>query len=84
MLKEGREPQFDELRARVESLAAFWDEQARDPRRLERMIPWTWRGEEHAIKASVAVIQMINHGNEHRAQISTILGQRGIEPPALD
>ncbi len=48
------------------------------------MIRSTWRGQEQAIKASVAVIQMINHGNEHRAQISTILGQRGIEPPALD
>jgi len=56
ILKEGREPLFDELRARVESLAAFWDEQARDPRRLDRMIPSTWRGQEHTIKASVAVI----------------------------
>ena len=34
--------------------------------------------------AIVVVIQAINHGIDHRSQISTLLSQQGIEPPDLD
>jgi uncharacterized damage-inducible protein DinB len=27
--------------------------------------------------------QLVHHGNEHRTQITTILGANGIEPPPL-
>lgn len=35
------------------------------------------------IQADVFFIQMIHHGNEHRAHICTILGAHGIEPPEV-
>lgn len=31
----------------------------------------------------VILAQLVHHGNEHRAQIATILGANGIEPPPL-
>lgn len=34
--------------------------------------------------AIVVMIQVINHGVDHRSQISTLLTQQGIEPPDLD
>jgi uncharacterized damage-inducible protein DinB len=36
-------------------------------------------------KSTVGVIlaQLVHHGNEHRTQITTILGANGIEPPPL-
>lgn len=30
------------------------------------------------------LMQAINHGNDHRSQIATILSQMGLEPPELD
>jgi uncharacterized damage-inducible protein DinB len=31
----------------------------------------------------VVLAQVVHHGNEHRTQVTTILGANGIEPPAL-
>ena len=31
----------------------------------------------------VILAQVVHHGNEHRTQVTTILGANGIEPPAL-
>ena len=31
----------------------------------------------------VILAQLVHHGNEHRTQITTILGANGIEPPPL-
>lgn len=36
------------------------------------------------IPTSVVLLQAINHGTEHRAQVATILTQLGIEPPLID
>ena len=40
--------------------------------------------EDIEVKAGVLVAQVLNHGNEHRAQILTTLSTAGIEPPELD
>lgn len=32
----------------------------------------------------IVLIQAINHGDDHRSQIATVLSQQGIEPPCLD
>jgi len=37
-----------------------------------------------ALPTSVFVTQTLGHAAEHRAQVATILGGRGIEPPVLD
>ncbi len=39
------------------------------------------RGEVWADRAGVILTQLFHHANEHRAQVCTILGANGIEPP---
>ncbi|HEX2089175.1 MAG TPA: DinB family protein [Actinomycetota bacterium] len=36
------------------------------------------------LPVSLILIQAVNHGTEHRSQISTILSQIGVEPPEMD
>jgi len=43
-----------------------------------------WRGEPYAMPIWVPLLQAINHATEHRAHITTILTQQGIQPPAID
>ena len=31
----------------------------------------------------VILAQLVHHGNEHRTQVTTILGSNGIEPPSV-
>jgi uncharacterized damage-inducible protein DinB len=42
-----------------------------------------WAGEPRQVPKTIIVTQVIEHGNEHREQIKTILTQLGIEPPDL-
>ena len=44
----------------------------------------TWRGEAFTLPAWLLLAQAINHGMEHRAQVSAILTQQGIESPSMD
>ena len=39
-------------------------------------------GGEHST-VGVVLAQLVHHGNEHRTQITTILGANGIEPPPV-
>jgi uncharacterized damage-inducible protein DinB len=76
----------------VDDMAAFWNrfiDADFDPDRSMRYsIDRSGNGrreiEEVDVKAGVLVAQVLNHGNEHRAQIFTILTTIGIEPPELD
>jgi uncharacterized damage-inducible protein DinB len=42
------------------------------------------RGHPETLRMSTLLIQAINHATEHRAHVNTILGQHGVEPPAVD
>jgi len=74
-------PGFDELRRRAE-------------RSGKELIAVAERGELNQILSLdegtyeapviVVLIQAINHGIDHRSQISTLLSQQNIEPPDLD
>lgn len=70
------------LSHRADVLAATWDQflaGAVDPERLGEA-----RGDEgkgFAVRAGVFIAQALHHANEHRAQICTILGALGHEPP---
>jgi uncharacterized damage-inducible protein DinB len=44
----------------------------------------TWRGEAFTLPTWLLLAQAINHATEHRAQVSAILSQQGIEPPTID
>ncbi len=41
--------------------------------------PGTW-----SMPVPLFMLQAVNHGTEHRAQVAAILTQLGIEPPAMD
>ena len=41
-------------------------------------------GERYADAIETILVQVVNHGNEHRAQVATILTQQGVEPPCMD
>ena len=43
-----------------------------------------WEGQRSRYKSVSMLIQVVNHGVEHRTNITTILAQQGIEAPALD
>jgi uncharacterized damage-inducible protein DinB len=76
-------PGFIELRRRAHHTGdALIDVANREPE--GRILRGTWRGEAYVIPAAILLLQTINHGTEHRAQISMILTQLGIEPPEVD
>lgn len=43
-----------------------------------------WRGQPYEMPARVPLLQAINHGTEHRAQITLALASIGVIPPVLD
>lgn len=49
----------------------------------EDVVEVLWAGEPRQVPKTIIVTQVIEHGNEHREQIKTILTQLGIEPPDL-
>ncbi len=48
------------------------------------VIEQEWDGQVHRYRAAALFIQAVNHGVEHRTNVTTILAQLGIEPPAVD
>ena len=44
----------------------------------------TWRDKPFEMPAAVLFAQVLNHGDEHRAHVCTVLGGNGIEPPEID
>ncbi len=77
---------LDELGRMAEDMARYWDEFAAGDFDAERVISWVSpvSGSLSEAEAGILVAQTLNHGNEHRAQIATILTTIGIEPPHLD
>lgn len=50
----------------------------------DEIVEGQFQGATHSLPASVLLVQAINHGTEHRAQILVTLTEIGIEPPSLD
>lgn len=75
-------PGFDRLRARARrsgtALVAVAQE---DPH--ERVLRGTRGDRPYEMSAVIPLVQAIHHGNEHRTQITSLLGRLGIEPPDL-
>ncbi len=49
----------------------------------EDVVEILWAGQPRQVPKTIITTQVIEHGNEHREQIKTILTQLGIEPPDL-
>jgi uncharacterized damage-inducible protein DinB len=78
-------PSLDELTTRAEEMAARWEAFLSTPFDAERSLAYTWPdGTPYAVPAGVVLAQAIQHGNEHRGQISTVLTAIGLVPPDLD
>jgi uncharacterized damage-inducible protein DinB len=54
----------------TDSFARDWEDQA-------------WEGRSSRYKSVAMLIQVVNHGVEHRTNVTTILFQQGIQPPDL-
>ena len=84
-LEEDPFPGFDALAERFANGDAQLEEAARQVSSAPEVQvtgddpPGTWR-----MPGSLILIQAVNHGTEHRCQVSTILTQLGIEPPEMD
>ncbi len=76
---------FAVLEERATELARVWEEfLALDQVDTERL--GEARGDEDevfAVRAGVFLTQALHHANEHRAQILTIIGARGLDAPEL-
>jgi uncharacterized damage-inducible protein DinB len=76
-----------ELTMMSEDEARVWESLLAEEFDPERVIAWTSAvsGARTEAKAGILVAQTLNHGNEHRAQIFTIITTGlGMEPPDLD
>ncbi|MGH2587396.1 MAG: DinB family protein [Dehalococcoidia bacterium] len=70
------------LEARAEEMAALWDDLLRNVLDVDRTVT-IHRDRVSVVPVGVILTQTLNHGNEHRAHICTILGATGREPPEL-
>jgi uncharacterized damage-inducible protein DinB len=77
---------LEELVAMAEDMAKYWDELGATDFEPDRVVHWISpvSGLYTEVQAGVLVAQTLNHGNEHRSQIATILTTIGVEPPHLD
>ena len=76
-------PGFDDLRARLEESGQALIEAARSTPG-DMPISASFGGKDYSYVADLVKVQAINHGTEHRAQVSTLLTQLGIKPPEMD
>ncbi|HEY7139939.1 MAG TPA: DinB family protein [Methylomirabilota bacterium] len=82
----GQPPGLDGLVAPAQDCAAFWERflgQPYDPdRRVDVRDPDD--GAIHDVALGVILVQVLDHGTDHRSQVSTILTAIGVTPPRLD
>ena len=72
---------LDGLRAAVEAQSARWEALVDRAPELDVTIPARGTFPETPQAEDLLFLQAIHHGNDHRTQICTILGARGLEVP---
>ncbi len=73
---------LDVLAERIDRLANVWERFLAGGVDSERLLEAHGdEGEVFAIPAGVFIAQALHHGSEHRAQICTMTGAMGLEPP---
>ena len=76
-------PSMAEIRPYAEQVSAALLESAGELGSMERIVTDEYEGETYRYKAPTLLIQIVNHGIEHRTNITTILAQQGIEDPDI-
>ena len=82
-LKRGEFPGVAELIARTRTYGEMFVREAAQAQAGDT-VTQEWQGQTMVLRKSVVLAQAINHATEHRAHISTVLSQNGIEVPAID
>lgn len=73
---------LDKLTARAALLETTWEQFLAGPFDSERLMEARGSNpERYTVPAGVFLTQALHHGSEHRAQVCTILGALGHEPP---
>jgi len=81
-IRETTTKDLDQVVARSKTLSEWFAEYAKGPIDVERII--TRRaadGSAQQMPTGILIAQFLHHGNEHRAQLGSIFGANGIEPP---
>lgn len=77
-------PSLVDLTERNDDMAARWDQFLARPFDAERTFLIHWEdGTDRDVPAGVVLAQALHHGNEHRAQICTVLTTIGVTTPDL-
>ena len=78
-------PTLDDLRASTEESGRFWEDFLAGDREPDDVLPLSAPdGLRYQVPVGVILAQVLNHGNEHRGQICTVLSAAGVEPPVVD
>jgi uncharacterized damage-inducible protein DinB len=76
----GSDASLDMVAERIQALGPDWETICQDPSQPDREIH-----NRYGVTLGVAVIaQAIHHADDHRSQVLSILGGRGLEVPELD
>jgi len=82
--RRSESPSLAEVAQRHDDLAARWGRFLADPFDAERtFVVECHDGTDYDVPAGVYLAQALHHGNEHRAQICTVLSSIGVTAPAL-
>ncbi|MEO7818646.1 MAG: DinB family protein, partial [Actinomycetota bacterium] len=81
-LGEIEKPSLTQLRNRAKASGNALCEAARQAK-AGKVIHSVFDSKNWAINIEVLFVQVINHANEHRAQVMTTMTQIGVEPPDL-
>ncbi len=78
-------PSLKVLEQRAGDMKAFWERIVASPFDPDMLLARQNRdGSRDESRAGVVLAQVLNHGNEHRGQVCTILTTLGIQPPQID
>lgn len=81
-VREGRTTDLAHVAARARALSAWLDRWAAGELDLDRVVERkAASGQLQRVALGVLVTQLIHHGNEHRAQLGSTFGARGVEAP---
>jgi uncharacterized damage-inducible protein DinB len=79
-------PDVEALERAAQDGGAFWETFVTRPHDSEHIVvvPDPREDKIHDVALGVILIQVLDHGTDHRSQVSTILTSIGVEPPRLD
>ena len=77
---------LDELQGYAWDMERYWEDLLGSGFDPDRVLRWYSPYRQANVEAPVSVLtaQTLNHGNEHRSQVCTVLTTIGVEPPELD